>query len=256
MPIIPLTTSNFIQEKLNNLFSAQHFYVEPDDERLIEIKRDIDKLASKRADQSSTLRAKYAVLLGDRETADYWLRNAESLRGTKSDIELARLVVQVNLGYFSEALCTLQYVTNPENGIASIVMCKPFSASAFLLYDAMFDKAIAMKIANFPERPSFLSDVVQIMNFWGETDEDYNAVLDIAGDIMREQRVIMLESGFSAKVRRPRDGSPPTVKLTLGLQFDDDKCLDLTIDYTDRLARSNVKIPQSMTFEFVSEVQA
>lgn len=256
MAILSLTTSNQLQQRLNDLFTKQGFYLESDDERLVQINRDLDKLASKRADQSSTLRAKYAVLLGDREKAEYWLKNAENLRAEKSEIELARLVVQVNLGYFSEAFCTLQYIANPENGNASIVMRKPPGASVFLMYAAMFEKAAAMNIANFPTKPSYLSDVVEAMNFWGESDQDYNAALDIAGEIMREQRVIMLESGFAACVRRPRDGSPPIVKLSLGMQFDEDKCFDLTMEYTDRLARSKVKIPQSMTFEFISEIQA
>lgn len=253
MQIVPLSIAHLVSQEMSALFAVTHEYLAPDDERLIDIDRDLEKLASKRADQSSVLRVRYGVLMGDRDMAEYWLRNAERLRAERGEIELARLVMCVNLGYYSEAMAPLAYVIDPANGFASGILAKPPGTGALRMHSAMFDKAEKMNILDFPQRPSFLPDAIQAMDYWGETDEDYSAALDVAGEVLRSHKMLMMEHGFSVSVDQPRDGSPGLVKLALRVVSDFDKCLDMTSEYTDKLAKSRIKIPQSMIFEFVPD---
>jgi hypothetical protein len=94
------------------------------------------------------------------------------------------------------------------------------------------------------------------MDSWGDTDAEYSAVLDIAGEILRERRLFLGKSGLTMEpVPAPLDGAPPYVKLAFCVFVDLETSIDMTCEFSERLARSRLKIPQSLIFEFIAVEQ-
>lgn len=210
---------------------------------------DLDKLGKVDAAERSLLMILLYGLAGDREQAEYYARNAGRIFADPGEIKLCRMGVLVNLGYATEALHEMRKFDLREHGLPRYMMACPPGNGAFHTINAMFDLATEMNIMNLPDRAS-LPEVVEIMDSWGDTDDDYSAALDIAGKILREKRLFFKNNMVIDPVKVPADGGAGYVRLVYRVAVDFDTSLQMTSEYIDRLARSGHKIPPSLVFEF------
>lgn len=247
------TVANNIDTDIGLLIKVSTTYLSETDPSLMDILRELDKLSKVNAAKSSALRIRYAALVGDRELGEYWARNAEHLHAEKNDIQLGLLVLYSNLGYFSDCRGPLAHLTDPQVGIPSQMYNQMMGNGAFHLLMENYTKAKRMGIVNLPESVGYIPLAVEVMDAWNETDEDYVTALDLAGTIMRKRKLFVTSTGFMNKIVYPSDGGLPYCKITFTVAVDLETSIDMTCEYLEALSTSKQKIPQSMSFEFLSE---
>lgn len=253
MPITQ-TVACEVDEKLAHLVETSTSYLMESDPRVSAIKRELDKLSKVDAAMSSAIRIKFSTLLGDKGMGEYWAANAGRLHVNQDDIQLGLLVLYSNLGYYSNCIAPIAHLSDPEkSGAVGHIIQHPIANGSFHLLAQNHAKAVKMGIANLPELQSNITDIVQVMDAWSDTDADYIALLDIAGEIMRKKRLFVTHSGFQKIVIYPSDGGLPYCKITIKVAVDLKTSIDMTCDYVETLAQSKVRIPQSLSFEFLSE---
>lgn len=248
----PATIANEIQARLVTLMEQSATYLSPNVSVLCRISDDLDKLGKVDAGLRSVLFAWLNVVTGNREQVEYYLNNAEKLHADEVQIGLARLTMFINLGYLSEALPLFEFLAQPDFSVVGLFVNKPPTNGACHAIAAVFERAKTMNLENRAvHRPEFAA-AAEIMDQWGDSDEDYSKALDIAGEIMRERNMFFKGEMVTLPVRAPADGSQPYVKLVFNVHTDFETAIDMTSEYSERLARSNRKIPPSMIFEFDS----
>lgn len=243
------TIANDLQERIEGLIADATHYLSPFDRNLTRLKDELDVLGKADAGARSVLLSLIYGLCGDRVQCDYYLNNAERIHAPSEQIKLARITTLLNLGYSSEALDEMQRIDITEHGLPRRMMSNQPANGAFHTLDSLFERATRLQIPNLPDRTS-ISPVVEIMDSWGDTDQDYCAALDIAGEILREHKLFFIGNAEATAVHMPSDGSAGYVKLVYKVAVDADTSMDMTLDYVDRIARSGRKIPPSLVFEF------
>lgn len=252
MPIAK-TVANDLDDDLGALIEASTYYLSEMDPEVRAISRTLDNLAKVDAAKSSSLKIRYAALLGDREMGEYWARNAERLHAEKNDILVGLSVLYLNLGYYSECVGPMAQLTDPVGGIPTQIYKYPLGNGMFHLLAENHAKAKEMRVSNLPDLEEFISLSVAAMDAWNETDADYLSALDLAGEVMRRRRMFVSNQGFRNEVIVPVDGGLPYCKITFTVAVDLDTSIDMTCEYLEALSASQYKIPQSMSFEFESE---
>ncbi|MCC6071477.1 hypothetical protein ACFSQU_18210 [Massilia sp. GCM10020059] len=248
--IQPATIANDLHVKLVSALVSSSHYLSTSSGAFVRFSDELDTLGKVDAVSRSLLLVLLYTMAGDRERCEYYLDNAQRLHADKDHVELARLTMLLNLGYFSEAIPFISMLRPPQFGLPTLLMLKPPCNGAFHTLTSLFDQAAKMNLLNGPTEPVSLRPATAIMDEWGDTDEDYAAALDIAGAIMREHRLVFVDDIQVETVLQPADGSPSYVKLCYQVDVDLDTSIELTLEYADRLAQSGKKIPPSLVFEF------
>lgn len=249
---VPQTIANDINKTLSDLFLRSPQFLSKESTVFTELSDELDKLGKVDARQRSVLLSGLYALAGDRDKSEYYLDNSRRLHVDRNEIDLANVTMLYALGYFSEALPIVRELVEPQRGLIGAFLSSPAPGAHHLMQD-LHEKAKDMNLQNIVPFPEALRSAIEIMDYWGDTDEDYVAALDIAGEILRNHRLFSIgESVVTRAIKRPLDGSPPYNKVVMNLGVDSMKAVELTCEYIDRLADSGIKIPQSMSFEFRS----
>lgn len=246
----PATIESDIHDKLNAELLRSSGYMSAQSLAFTRLYDDLNVLGKVDGAARSVHMAVLYTICGDREQAEYYLNNAMRLHATHVDVELSRLIMLLNLGYFSESLPVMRALGQREIGGAPLIIVHPPSNGAAHTINSFFDQARDMNIQNLPIEPTGTRAAAEIMDQWGDTDEDYTFALDFAGEIMRERSLIFQEDIVTLPVPNPPDGSAGYVKLSFKVAVDLGTSIDMTCDYVDRLAKSGRKIPPSLIFEF------
>ena len=249
MHLVPQTIANELDQQITNLLGKTNRYLPKDNEEIVSLFRQCEKLAGKDAATAAILRVRLCTATGDRETGEYWAKNARRLHASLMSLNCALSLLYANLGYFVEANEPVKFIANPENGLASLVINNPVGHGALHLAQDMSDRAKAMNIENV-KLPPFVSEAVAAMDLWGDSDNDYLAALDVAGSVMRDNRLLPATNGLVVGIIHSHNGDLPTVKLEMEVDTDLDGAIELTVDYVMRLSASGIKIPPSLSFEF------
>lgn len=247
----PATISQQIVKKLTDLLSLSHHHISVNSPKFTQLTDDLNKLGKVDAAHRSVLMSGLYSIAGDREQAEYYIRNSEKIHAKKIEIELARLTMLLILGYFSESIKVVELLGDPQLGQLSTFLHRPPSNGCFHLLKSFYDKATTMNLSNISGLPNEHAAAVRIMDSWGDTDIDYAKALDVAGSILRNRKLFYIERLFTNVVEAPRDGSSPYVKLAFKVDVDLETSIDMTCEYSEKLAGSGVKIPPSMIFEFL-----
>lgn len=245
----PQTIGNTIQEKITVLFQSTGKFLPENSIQITRIYDELNKLGKVDAARRSLLLVLMYTLCGNREQADYFLRNSKKLHFDHVQVELAQLTMLLSLGYFSESIPVLRRLANPTTGSLVKFLADP-PGGAFHILNSILDLAKTMNLANIPETSDLIPTIVRIMDQWGDTDDDYSNALDIAGTIMRERKLFFKDTLITIPVEAPLDGGFGYVKMSCHISVDIDTAIDMTCIYAERLASSHLKIPQSMVFEF------
>lgn len=246
----PQTIATDIERRVHLLYNTELAYIPEDSPKFVRLHDDLDRLGRADARLRSLLLAKLFGLSGNREKVEYYLRNCASLHVHAVGIELTRLMMLLNLGYFSESIAVQKQLAAPDSGALGELLRSPPGNGAFHSMCSIIEQAHIMNLHNIATPTSDFAAAVRIMDQWGDTDEDYGHALDIAGEIMRERKLFHRDLLSTQPIEAPPDGSFGYVKLVYQVGVDVDTAIDMTCEYAERLAKSKLKIPQSMIFEF------
>lgn len=249
----PQTVGNEIQKRIFALLESSATFISPKSPEFVSIHDDLDKLGKVDAARRSVLLIDLYALCGDREEAEYYLRNARKIHADPVDVALAQLTMLVNLGYYVESVPVLRYLSNPELGQLSQLLLNPPGNGAYRLLSEMLEQGLLMKLPNITESTENIAAVARVMDQWGDTDDDYARALEVAGTIMRERKLLHRDYIVSKAVENAPDGGSGFVKLSYSVAVDLDTAIEMTCEYADRLAASRKKIPASLIFEFEPE---
>jgi len=251
---IPLPLTNKLLSDIAQVTFDNGRYLEPDDLQVLKLAPQIEKLGQTFPDQRLLLLARLAITVGDREKVEYYLRNAERIHAESIQIDLVRITMLAMMGYCSESLPLLRKLCTRDGGALPLFLRDlPPTGSVHLINQA-FDEAQKMNLKNVPTCPENYRLSAKIMDFWGDTDDDWAKALDAAGEVLRAKKLFFMSQGLELKpVDCPMDGGLPYVKVAYQVHVNVETAVDMTCEFADRLALSGVKIPQSMIFEFRSE---
>jgi hypothetical protein len=246
------TTASDLHDKLHRIFSDNEKFLTRDNSEISQLTDEIDKLGKIDATSRSLLLVRLNTLLGDREQADYYLRNAKRLYASDDDYALAEFTMLIALGYISEALPVLKKCLEPSRNLQNIFLNLP-PPTGFHLLQSAYKHARELGMTNTPVELPYPESVTEIMDFWGDSDADYALMFDHIGTVLRAHGLLFGTKNFSVQpFPEPLDGSAPYVKFSLSIEADFETAIDLTCEYMDHAAKSAAKIPPSMIFEFDS----
>jgi hypothetical protein len=241
----PATIANTLLDKINTLHSTLSSYLLESSFDFKRLHAEADKLD---ATERSVVLANLYALTGNREQIDFYLNNAQRLHADIVTIDLSYIDNLIRLGYFSEAIPFIKACGDPERGIINLLLSSTAQYWMLHLMADFYQTAKSMNLMNTPEfSPKY--SAIEIMDYWGDTDADYSAVFDIAGEVMRHRKLFFRQVSVEP-ISEPADGSPPYIEWSFLVPIDLDTSIDMTCEYVDILARSRIKIPQSLIFEF------
>ncbi len=165
-------------------------YVDGDAFQLRALDHDLDKLFKADAYAASLLRGTLHQLLGDADNALYWVHNARRLRGDPAS-ELrsdgVEAMILSNLGYFSRASSLLAKEGKDADRCHPVLLylCGAWNELARLpvTVDLSHDEVAMMQTVR--RRSSLCQQI-------GVSQAQIQAVLDVAGEVLRERRMFFL----------------------------------------------------------------
>jgi hypothetical protein len=247
---VPATIEDELIQSIGVLLAKTNVYANKDDEVVIELWRQADKLAKADAAAALEVKAKLAIVLGDIDQAQYYVRNLKLLKAHDRYL-LAAATVAINFGFFSESLPIYREMIDPERGDFSL-LDYGVANGAYRTHVAALDRAqLDLKMKVHPVHEQLARQVAAIMEENGDSDEDIARAMDLAGELLREHKLLFKGLHHLIKpVLDPSDGGHSYFSLQIALEVDEETAVDLTCDYVDRLAGANCKIPSSLVLSF------
>ena len=147
-----------------------------------------ERLAKADAFQASQWKGRIYALTGNRERVDYWFKNARAL-GRDWTQEYNHSSTLINMGYFSDAArLTGQYLdisTNKLTENVALAIGLFDLAGAMTAYEVL-DRA---QLHSEPILRSFAECAWSVLQTMNVRQEDVQGVLDIAGELLRENNL-------------------------------------------------------------------
>lgn len=212
-----------------------------------------DKLARADAVGAMALKATLCVAAGELEEALYYVRN---IKLNRSPVHTSTLcTVLVNFGKFSESLPVYRELMMAPDQVIPEYFHLGVGNGAYSSYlEALNQVRDKMQLNSiFPDAEDSIRSVVSILEMNHESEETISLAMDIAGDILREHRLLF--DGLHHALRPvpfPYDGGPAYFGVEIGVEVDDETAFDMTCEYAERLAASDKAIPVSMVLKFKS----
>lgn len=243
--INPATIADQLTSQISRLYLDTHSYLSEDHPTIKQFLPELEKLGKVDGVMRMLLLARLSALTGNREQVDYYLRNAKKAGAPDNSHDLAALTALLSLGYYSEMLPVIRRCLQPDRGLQNLFFINTPANCPFHILEEAYLQASKLKISNLPSEPPFAHDFVSTMDAWGDTDDDYAAVLDIAGQILRERKLFVMGTLVSV------NHCDEHILIGYRVDTDIDTAIDMTCDFAERLAFSKLKIPSSLIFEFV-----
>lgn len=244
---LPIKKADEILNEMGELVILLHRYLSWDDERVIAWRDRLDAgLVSGGRSRTFEVLAMLHHLHGDVDGMDRLYERALAAGASSLEVAADRIPVYLNLGFTSKALsdCRLCYSANNLNiaiGLPFVVASGGFSLAARLIKSAELAKIELSHVSQIQK----IMQVAQGASMNSFDDTQYAKVLDLAGDVLRENRLFWLERAprfsFDAEMRcvgfRYRVGVTPEVATAL------------TNDFTNRLIDTGlIEVPVSVRF--------
>jgi tetratricopeptide (TPR) repeat protein len=192
--IEPATTANTLVAELNKAMRAAHTYVPQDDFTYRRYAAEAQKLLKVNAVEGHHVIAVVYSLVGDAEKAIEHIDIALRLGNTPT-LWCNKAVILSNLGFFSEAQKAFKKGASPENGLFNEKAALGLCIGAF--HTMLEFEAIArrMQLDVDAEQLNRVRRIVSLMDEYSITDANVGAMLDIAGMILRRERLFFIDEG-------------------------------------------------------------
>lgn len=244
---LPVKKAEEILNEMGELVILLHRYLSWDDERIIAWRDRLEAgLVAGGRSRTFQVLAMLHHLYGDVDGMERLYERALTAGASRIEIAGDRIPVYLNLGFASKALsdCLHCYSVNALNigfGLPFVVSSGGFSLAAELIKAAELAKIDLSHVSQIQK----IIQVAQGASMNSFDDAQYAKVLDLAGDILRENSLFWLE-------RAPRlsfDAEMRCVGVRYRVGVTPEEATDLTNDFTNRLIGSGlIEVPVSVRF--------
>jgi len=246
----PQTIANEISAALNPLLATGGHFMAKHDPRWVALLDECDKLQKVDVLLGSALKSDLHTLAGDLEGSLYWTKNLR-LNGAKGMADIAETLAYSNLGYATEAARHFPATVEISRGEINARFVQGVGAAAF---SAMEAAAAALGRAGGQldtENMALLERVRSAIEVLGRLRVDeaqVRAMMDIAGTVMREQRLLWIGPAPTLDVNS-RAGSE-RVSIRYELAVSPQAAAELNWELAERLAHADL-MPEDITVAFV-----
>lgn len=190
--VAPATIANELDQRIQaKLFSSSH-YCEESDPVVLNLFDDIQKLMKASAKQGHVLKGLVFQLCGDVEKARYHVENAGKIGQERSYVQSVLGSINVNFGYFSLAQKNIYQSADPIYGQLTNNFDIALSCGAFSCLNGFIDKANKMNLDLAVLPVDLVRRAGAILDSAGVTDAQIGAMLDAAGEVLREEKLFFV----------------------------------------------------------------
>jgi hypothetical protein len=196
--IKPATKNNEVSEQLQLLLSSTSTWIDKSGIAFKAIEKNIRELMKADAASGSIRMADLFSFAGDMEMVEYWIQNALRLNTPKVSCRLTEMIASGNLGYFTRAATAYESAVAMKFGNLSNDFSMGLICGAF---DAMLNNIEAKRLGSLDwgvdnDRAAKLAlRAKEALDRLGLRDEDVQSMLDVAGEVLREERQIWMGPG-------------------------------------------------------------
>lgn len=210
---------------------------------------DAEKLYKADAVNGSLEKAFLYHIVGDVKETRYWVDNARRLSRTKHEVLVSEMAMLGNLGFFSEsALLYSQSVKLESNRLTEWYCFGCLTAN----FSDMIANKLAAEKANLDlgaeKETAMASQCDAVLKRLQITEQQVQAMLDVAGEVLRERKLFWLEQLPVIHTWNNADGAGLLYELKVGLS--PDEAFALTEAVVDRLIERELDAP-GLSFSFI-----
>ena len=248
MLVLSTKGSQLIQDANRLLDNLRHF-LPKDDLRLRRLMVEADKLMNADPWEAHTVKGMVYELSGDFDQALSHMNNAIRLVPGNPVGNSNKCSVLINFGNFSEAQKVYAKIGSPVEGNFPMSTLLGLGAGAFCEMDKFLGVAQKMKLDLTAFDVGTIKNAAQLMNKQALSDDALARFLDVAGEIMREERVV-----FCAvpEVFAWDSSDDPALSITYKLPVDAYRAEELDRELAARLVDRFPQIPSFLAVSVAS----
>lgn len=248
--IRPATIASDVLGEIRALaLSAGHYFSENAPE-IRALAAAIDRLQKADAREAFLARAKLYMLCGDVDGAFGQLRKADALGFDRFAIA-ARAIVQINLGFVSDAQKSVAIAADPTGGYFSSYAPLVVNAGAIRTFEALLCSADKLQLEIDQDFSRKICDAASILAEANITDSEVGKYLDVVGEIMRENKVFYLGDSPDLFVWA-KDEANRFIHFTFKLPFDSKTAERLDTDLITRFVDRFGGLPEQLSITIKS----
>ncbi len=240
--------SRLIQETNQLLMNLRHF-LPKDDLRLRRLMAEAEKLMNADPQEAHSLKGMIYQLSGEFELALHHMDNAIKLGPGNPTAIANKCSVLMNSGFFTEAQKLYSKVGSPAVGAFPEVMLLGIGATALCEMNNFIGVARKMKLDLTTFDVGTIEKAARLMSKHGLCDSDLSKYLDVAGEIMREERVVFCDL---PDVFAWDSFDDPVLSITYKLPVDAYRAEELDCELAARLIDRFSQIPPFFSVSFAS----
>lgn len=248
--IVPATIANQLNDSIEHMLLVATKYLNINDFEIRRLIAEAKKLQKVDAYAGHLALGNIYHLCGDHVQMRYFHRNADRLRYDLNTHGWST-ACECNLGFVSIAQEHFGIVGEPKSGEFTKAFTLGLACGAFQLLGEYIEQAEKMQLDLTGLPVSLAKEAREVLSNAGITDADVAAMLDIAGEIMREERVfyagnpeqmVMIETGDSL------DSS--CVHMTYWIPLSGKQVAVMATRMDDKIAETIERIPDQFQVSF------
>lgn len=240
--------SQLIQET-NQLLNNLRHYLPKDDLRLHRLMAEADKLMNANPQEAHNVKGMVYQLSGDFEQSLYHMENAVRL-GPGNPVALPnKCSILINFGFFSEAAKLYREIGSPRKGAYPLAIRLGLGTGGFLTMASFIEQARKLKLDLASVEALAVENAAQLMSRYSLSDENLAAYLDVAGEIMREERVVFCDM---PEIFAWNSADDPVLSVTYEIPVDAYRAEELDCELASRLIERFSEIPWFLSVTFAS----
>ncbi|MET3915166.1 hypothetical protein ABID97_001948 [Variovorax sp. OAS795] len=250
-PVPAKVTSRIDKEVSRLLLQDVPRYLEPSDPRVVGW---LDELANAmpagRKEAFFTMASVYH-LTGDLKTTNAMYERARTHGATEDEIAACSIPAYLNLGYPSKAAAFCKMVVSIQKSNITIGLPSAVSTGAFQFVGELLEQARKAELdLTAVEDIGDIQAMVRAASSSGFGDEQYSQVLDVAGAVMREQRLFWLNES----PRYHFDEEMELLAIRYLIDVSPEDAAALTADVSKRIVELGLEaVPLSVAFVGAAE---
>ncbi len=239
------TIANEVSDVILRMVTSADQYFDRPSFEIRQQERQLDKLACVDAFGASILRALLVQLYGDLEESLHWTRNARKLRSSPEDlatVDRVESVIFTNLGYFSRGAKLLVAQKEHHQIDQAHLM---LTSGAWEELGSLYGKFVPTEFPRAVTAVETARRCNMSLQSMGVTQDHLQAVLDLAGEVLRKHRLLFLED--QPIIRDCGDA----VLYQLLIRVEPRKAIELTDEVIDGMIDRELDAP-GLTFSFIA----
>lgn len=216
---MPATKGGEIHIALGHMVVAAMRHLDESTFVMRAFRRDLTALERVDALAAGVAWSAYMMAIGNRDEALRHARNVRALGNIAAGAE-SQFIANSNLGHFTDAAMDYPVVVDIRHGRVLENLAKGLICASF---HAVIETADACKAANIElhdqhtRAAEIAMSAATVLERLGVSEVEVQAMLDVAGEVIREQHLFWLGAGPAIRVQNDADGAVMLFELVLGV---------------------------------------